>query len=206
MFQTPASLLHGDSCVHLVHCSKCQQWPLTWPESLSGACQCQPPQGWRKTGFTPCFPDCGYQRIVHHHLYEIYLNLVGRILLKHLLILSAQLPKSSGLSFADLSFRPALTTKQSMHAARMWLEKGHFSCSLLPWCNLTCPRRFSHTLGCQSDSTLTFSSAFGFHIIGQPLLLVSCLSWGSKNAPVTHEWSLLLMLGPFQSLNCICVK
>lgn len=84
---------------------------------------------------------------VHHHLYEIYLNLVGRILLKHLLILSAQLPKSSGLSFADLSFRPALTTKQSMHAARMWLEIGHFSCSLLPWCNLTCPRRFSHTAG-----------------------------------------------------------
>lgn len=72
----------------LVHCTlKCQQCQLTWPESFWGVCLCKPSQQCRKAGFTPFLFDCGYGRIVHHHLYEKYLNLMGRILLKHWLIL-----------------------------------------------------------------------------------------------------------------------
>lgn len=101
--------------------------------------------------------DGTYQRLVHHHFYEIHLNLMGRILLKHWLIFPTQLLKGNGSSFADRPFSPALRSKQFMHVARLWLGIGHFSCPLISWHNLTCSSRFSHSLGCPSHNTLRCS-------------------------------------------------
>lgn len=84
VFHTPASLPQVECCGHVVHgTAECQQCQLTWPESPCGVCPCKPSQQHRKAGFTPFLSDGGYHRLVHHHLYEIHLNLMGRILLKH---------------------------------------------------------------------------------------------------------------------------